>query len=79
MLTCAEIVKLVTDYEEGRLDDADRQRFEEHVGICVPCRAYLDQMRRTVRLVGELREEDIPPELEDHLVQAFRDWQSGPG
>jgi predicted anti-sigma-YlaC factor YlaD len=74
-LTCADIVKLVTDYLEGRLTRAERLRFEGHVAICPPCRSYLDQMRTTVELVGGLREEDVPPELEEHLVAAFRDWR----
>ena len=75
MLTCADIVKLVTDYNEGRLTSTERRRFEEHVSICPPCRSFLDQMRATVELVGELREEDIPPVMEEHLLAAFRDWK----
>jgi Putative zinc-finger len=31
MLTCAEVVNLVTDYYEGRLTPAERRRFEEHI------------------------------------------------
>jgi anti-sigma factor RsiW len=75
MLTCAEIVRLVTDYNEGRLTPDERRRFEEHVAICPPCRSFLAQMRTTVKLVGELREEDVPPEMEQHLLVAFRDWK----
>ena len=75
MLTCAAIVRLITDYEEGSLSPAERKSFEEHVAICPPCRAYLTQMRRTIQLVGELREDDVPPEVEQHLVDAFRDWR----
>ena len=75
MLVCADIVKLVTDYLEGRLTPAERRRFEGHVAICPPCRAFLGQMRTTVELVGDLREEDVPPEMEEHLLAAFRDWR----
>lgn len=75
MLTCADIVKLVTEYLEGRLTFAERQRFEGHIAICPPCRAFLDQMRTTVELVGGLQEEDVPPEVEEHLLTAFRDWR----
>lgn len=75
MVTCAEIVKLVTDYLEGRLTPAERRRFEGHVAICPPCRGFLDQMRTTVDLVGDLREEDVSPEMEEHLLAAFRDWR----
>ena len=75
MLTCADIVKLVTDYLEGQLTPTERRRFEGHVAICPPCRAFLNQMRTTVELVGDLREEDVPPEMEEHLLAAFRDWR----
>jgi anti-sigma factor RsiW len=75
MLTCADIVKLVTDYNEGRLAPAERRRFEEHIEICPPCRSFLAQMRTTVELLGELREEDVPPDMERHLLAAFRDWK----
>jgi hypothetical protein len=75
MLTCADVVKLVTDYFEGRLTPAEQRRFEGHVAICPPCRAFLAQMRTTVELVGDLREEDVPPEMEQHLLSAFRDWR----
>jgi anti-sigma factor RsiW len=73
-LTCADIVKLATEYLEGRLRPAERQRFEAHIAICPPCRAFLAQMRATVEIVGAL-EEDVPPELEEHLLAAFRDWR----
>ncbi len=75
MLTCAEIVKLVTDYMDGRLSGDERRRFEEHVSICPPCRAFVGQMRRTVELTGEVTEEDVPPDMEQHLLTAFRDWK----
>jgi len=75
MLSCADIVKLVTDYYEGRLSSAERGRFEEHISICPPCRSFLTQMRTTVELLGELREEDVPPAMEEHLLAAFRDWK----
>ena len=75
MLTCADIVKLVTDYEEGRLTPDERRRFEDHVSICPPCRSFLAQMRTTIELVGELSEEDVSPAMEEHLLTAFRDWK----
>jgi anti-sigma factor RsiW len=72
-LTCSELVELVTDYLEDRLAPAERVRFEAHLEICEGCRAYLDQMRATVRAVGRLSEpgfEDVRAEL----LRTFRDW-----
>ena len=76
-LTCRELIELVTDYFEGALPISDRLRFEEHIAVCPPCRAHLEQMRDTIRLLGGLTEETIPPRARDELLQVFRDWQRG--
>ena len=75
--TCQQMVELVTDYLEDRLGVDDRLRFEQHIAVCGPCRAYLAQMRETVRMTGELREEDVPADAREHLLQTFREWNAG--
>jgi anti-sigma factor RsiW len=75
-LTCNEIVEVVTEYLEGGLPTADRERFEEHIGFCDWCLTYLDQMRQTIATAGELREEDLPVELQEKLLDAFRSWRA---
>jgi anti-sigma factor RsiW len=76
-LTCQELVELVTEYFEGALSPADRSRFEEHVMSCPPCRAYLEQMQETIRLLGSIPEETVSPEAEEALLFAFRGWKPG--
>lgn len=76
-LTCAQLVELVTDYLERRLPPDDRQRFEDHVAVCEGCAAYLEQMRATIAAAGRLRTDELPPELEQRLLGAFRDWRPG--
>ena len=76
-LSCQELVELVTEYFEGALSITDRLRFEEHIAVCPPCRAHLRQMRDTIRLLGGLAEETIPPRARDELLHAFRDWKNG--
>lgn len=73
-LTCAEVVELVTEYLEGGLSASERERFEEHLGVCDLCTSYLEQMRVTITSTGRLREEDLAPEVEDALIQVFRGW-----
>ena len=47
-LSCQELVELVTDYLEGALPEAERIRFDDHLGGCDGCSAYLSQMRATI-------------------------------
>ena len=76
-MTCRELVELVTGYLEGTLPAAERARFEAHLADCPDCTNYLDQMRRTVQLLGTLSEETITPEAKERLLWAFRDWKQG--
>lgn len=74
-LSCQELVELVTDYLEGALPPAEHERFESHASRCKGCGAYLEQLRETIRLLGELDPDGLPPEAEQALLVAFRDWK----
>jgi anti-sigma factor RsiW len=74
-LSCRELVELVTDYLEGALADADRVRFEDHIGRCDGCDGYLEQMRQTIELVGHLPAGTLSERAERELVEAFRGWR----
>ncbi len=78
-LTCKEFVELVTDYLEGAMPPDETRRFEEHLALCPGCHIYLDQMRQTIRVVGALPEESIPPAAQDELLSAFREWKKSRG
>jgi hypothetical protein len=73
-ISCQEVVELVTDYLERALPAGQTSLFEQHINFCDGCDWYLDQMRTTIAAVGEVREEDVPPEVREKLVRAFRDW-----
>lgn len=74
-MTCKELVELVTAYFEQSLSADDHARFESHVGMCPGCSTYVEQMRQTIRLVGDLREEHVSPAAQASLLQAFRGWK----
>jgi anti-sigma factor RsiW len=73
-LNCQELVEIVTDYLEGGLTDADRRRFEEHVGECDGCASYVDQIRTTIEIAGRITVDDLAPETREGLLAAFRGW-----
>ncbi len=74
-LTCQDLVDLVTDYLEDALPASERTRFEAHIADCPYCDAYLDQMRRTIRVVRTRRESTLAPEAEEELLRRFRAWK----
>ncbi len=73
-LACNEFVELVTEYLEGTLPSADRQRFEAHMAQCDGCDTYFAQMRQTIQVLGRLPEEAVPQTAWDRLLGEFRNW-----
>jgi anti-sigma factor RsiW len=76
MLTCREIVQLMTEYLEDTMPTETRLRFERHLAICPACRGFLAQMRETLRLSGDITEESLSPQMRHELLVAFRHWGS---
>ena len=72
-VSCQEVVELVTDYLEGALSPEQAALFEQHLNFCDGCDWYVDQMRTTVAAVGRIEETDVPPQVRDRLLAAFRD------
>jgi anti-sigma factor RsiW len=75
MMTCQELVELVTEYLEGALMHDERARFEEHLATCRHCTAYVRQMRTTISVVGRLSEEQLSIREREQLLTVFREWK----
>lgn len=71
-LPCRELVELVTEHLEGALDPDSEQRLLHHLTECGGCEAYVEQMRVTASLAGELRAEVVPPGLQEALLETYR-------
>ena len=76
-MSCQELVDLMTEYFEGSLTFTDRIRFQIHLGFCVGCRNYLNQMKHTIRTLGKLPSEPMPTEVREELLKRFRTWKKG--
>ena len=74
-LSCQELVELVTDYLEGALSPEEHFRFDAHISRCDGCGVYLEQMRMTVRMLGNLEVRALPAGAERDLLDAFRGWR----
>jgi len=68
MLVCRDVTELVSDYLERTLPLRGRLAVRLHLLRCDACRRYIDQMRKTVRLLGRGRLAAPSRELEDRLI-----------
>jgi len=72
-VTCQEVVELVTDYLEGALDEDSAAEVAAHLRLCGGCAEYVEQMRATIRALGQVPVATLSEAAQADLVQAFRD------
>jgi anti-sigma factor RsiW len=77
-MDCNELVEVITSYLEGVLPQADRARFDEHLRDCPYCVTYLEQMRATLRAIGEIPVESVSEAALNRLLTTFRNWKTEP-
>jgi anti-sigma factor RsiW len=71
---CREVVEVVTAYLENTLPPGQRDLVEQHLLGCDGCDAYVDQMRRTIEVVGRVECDQLPRQVQEALLTAFRAW-----
>ena len=74
-LVCVEVVELVTDYLSRAMRPEERARLEQHLLVCPPCTAYLEQVKATQKLARGLGL-DAPDggDVDASLLNLFRGW-----
>lgn len=77
MPTCAEVVDLLTEYEEGALGPFDWFGLKLHLSLCPPCRAFLDSFERTPEVLRKLLPEAPMPAAERALDGALAALRQG--
>jgi anti-sigma factor RsiW len=71
-MACNELVEEVSDYLEGTLPAAERERFEAHLAECPFCTTYVEQMRATVGALGAPARERLSEDARAGVLDAFR-------
>jgi predicted anti-sigma-YlaC factor YlaD len=72
-ITCRQVWKQVSEYLDGNVPLALRERLERHFSNCHHCRAIMDGARNTVTLVADERAFELPPETSRRLYAKLSD------
>jgi anti-sigma factor RsiW len=73
MLTCREFVDFLMAYLSGELPTEQRAVFEEHLGDCPDCTAYLGSYEKTVRIeqIACGCQDPAPADAPEELINAI--------
>jgi anti-sigma factor RsiW len=69
----------LSEYLDGELPADLCAGFEGHLGDCPPCGAFLESLRRTVRIVQEADAPALPDDLRREVLEAYRRMRSEAG
>jgi anti-sigma factor RsiW len=70
--SCREMFARLSEYLDGELDPEICSGIEDHMGDCPPCQAFLESLRRTVNLVRDLPDQELPEELARDFIETYR-------
>jgi anti-sigma factor RsiW len=69
---CLLMFAKLSEYIDNELDESTSKEIEDHAGQCIPCKACLETLRRTIGLSRSLASEDIPvPETFSERLKAL--------
>jgi anti-sigma factor RsiW len=66
-LTCEDVIGMLLEYLETRLDTPTLAAFERHLAVCPPCIAYLNTYRRTRDMTGTSGRVEMPDEMKTRI------------
>jgi anti-sigma factor RsiW len=76
--SCKDVIDLLTEYMEGGLAPDRVRALEAELARCVPCREFLDTLKRSTAALAGLRCDALPEDCHRSLRQFLdRELRSG--
>lgn len=66
---CRDMLKELSAYLDGELEEALCREIEQHMAECENCRVVVDTLRRTILLYRQLPMEPLPSAVEERLFR----------
>jgi anti-sigma factor RsiW len=76
---CRALFARLSEYLDGEIDEDGCAHVDAHLADCPPCRAFLESLRRTVRLVRSDPATGLPEEARRAVVAAWRKARAAAG
>jgi len=74
---CRQLFARLSEYVDGELAPDLCGHLEGHLADCPPCEAFLESLRRTIRLAETVTPPPMPQDVKQAVLEAFRRMRSG--
>ena len=76
---CVELRRRASDYLESDLPEEEKEHIRRHLEMCNNCTKFLETLRTTMDMLGNLSQRAVPQSLKDRLEQLSRNQGQGMG
>ncbi len=66
-MTCTDFLSKLTDYFDGRIDEALMTEVKQHIAECHHCEVVLDSTTKTINIYRDSELFEFSPELRERL------------
>lgn len=70
--TCRQLLKDLSSYVDGELEEGLCREIEQHMAACDNCRVVVDTLRTTILLYHCLPADPLPDEVEGRLFRRLQ-------
>ncbi|MCI0380060.1 MAG: zf-HC2 domain-containing protein [Gemmataceae bacterium] len=72
-MTCRAVNKLLMDFFQGKLAQAQRRSFQDHLSDCAECKAMVRAHRKTMRIGKRVfkAHKALPPTQPEEMIRAI--------
>jgi len=71
-LNCKSLIREISDYIDGDLEQSVKRELERHLEHCGECKMVVDQTRLTVEVFYDSKPVELPGDVKSRLHDALR-------
>ena len=68
---CREMFERLSEYIDGEMEGEQIKTFDDHMGDCAPCVAFVESLRRTVALIRRTPGAVLSEEQKNEILKAY--------
>ena len=70
-MTCKEVIRRLSEYLDGELDQGLAEHLNRHLEHCEDCRLVIDTTRKTIEVYCQTEPTPLPAEVRERLQRAM--------
>ena len=71
-ILCHDVGPLLSEFIDEEVDAATMGRIREHLGICAPCRKFMESLEKTCQMLGKDTLQEIPEDAAKQMMEKLR-------